>query len=84
MPAPKKRAAKKSGEKRAGRKRTKKVRSPMSKDFHDLAAQVVGTFTEGVIARGGSVNARDSKSKDAVQVSAKIGDDKLALRIAQR
>jgi len=77
----KKRSRAKSGDKR---KRTKKVRQPMSKDFHTLAAEVVGFFTTGVIARGGSVSARDSKSKDAVQVTAKVGDEKLALRIAQR
>jgi len=84
MPAAKKRTTKKRSAKGEKRKRVKKTRKPMTKDFHDLAAETVGVFVAGVVARGGSVSARDSKSKDAVQVSAKLGDEKLALRITQR
>lgn len=89
MPAPKRATsgAKPTARKRrtaTGRKRVARAKKPMSKDFHDLASEVVGSFTEGVIKRGGSVTARDSKNKDAVQVSGKIGDDRLTLRITQR
>jgi biotin carboxyl carrier protein len=81
-------AAKRATTKRTTRKprkaATRKPRTAMSADFHDLAAEVVGTFTAGVIKRGGSVSARDSKNKDAVQVSAKVGEKKLALRITER
>jgi hypothetical protein len=84
--AAKKTAAKKSGAKKsAGRRpRVKREKAPMSKDFHDLASQVAGTFTEGILSRGGSVSAKDSKNKDAVQVSGKVGDVRLVLRVSQR
>lgn len=82
MPA---KAKKKSAAKRAGGKKKKTTRSPMSAASHDIAARTAGSFVGEVLAAHGAVIARDSKNKDAVQVSAKMSTGKkLALRITER
>lgn len=86
MPA-KKSAAKKSGAKKTRTRtkgaRVKKARVPMSKELHSLASGVAGTFVTGVLNLGGSVTAKDSKAKDSVQVSGKIGEKRVRLRISE-
>jgi hypothetical protein len=84
MPAKAKKSAAKKPRARKGGARVKKAKVPMAKDLHDLASEVAGQFAEGILKRGGSVSARDSKDKSAVQLTGKFEDKKLTLRIAQR